>query len=469
MKSKANYLLTLNTLLILLLSPTAFLQDNTDSSNNTFTTQSEVIQELPPLTPIQELLLNDVGYSFIEAYATIRQLYLEDVDDDVILEGAIEGMISALDDPYSYYMEPAAAELENENRSGSYSGIGINLASRSRQDTTTIEVTRINSLGPSKRAGLRRGDIFRKIDNRDVSDMNLDEIVRLLRGEEGTAVVLTMHRPSVKEDIQFVIVREVIDIVAIESTLLPNKVGYINLLSFFNVQVAADFKEKYNELLEQNIKSLIIDLRDNGGGYLYQARDIADLFLDEGSIYWERTSTGMTETKAKKEDSDNTSLPIVLLVNNQTASSSEIFAAALEENNRVYIIGEQTFGKGVASEYYEFRNGGAIQLTMEEWLSPEQNSVSEVGLEPDLIIPDSRYPQVLEIAGTGGIPGQTLQLTLEDGTITEIKVDTDGNFNFSESIDYTDSIPEEISGDAYVDLVGDAILTEAIVYLQSLE
>lgn len=443
--------------------------ESTSTSTDETTFETTTTQELPPLTPLQELLLNDVGYSFIEAFATIRQLYLEDVEDDVILEGAIEGMITALDDPYTYYLGPVETEIENENRSGSYSGIGINLSNRSKQDSTTIEVTRINALGPAKRAGLRRGDIFKVIDNKDVSEMNLDEVVRILRGDEGTAVVLTMYRPSVDEEIEFVIVREIIDIVAIESTLLPNKVGYINLLSFFNAQVSADFTEKYNELLSQDIESLIIDLRDNGGGFLFQARDVADLFLEEGSIYWERTSQDIKETTATKEATDNTSLPIVLLVNSQTASSAEIFALALAENDRVYIIGEQTFGKGVASEYYEFRNGGAIQLTIEEWLSPEQNSVSEEGLEPDLVIADNRYPQIFEIAGTGATPGETLRLTLEDGTTLEIEVEEDGYFNFSESLDYIDELPEEISGDAYVDLVGDAILTEAILYLQSIK
>ncbi len=465
----------------MLLACTALLQETdeqttseSDANSNTtntgsFTTNPEGTQALAPLTPLQELILNDVGYSFIEAFATIRQLYLEDVDDDVILEGAIEGMISALDDPYSYYLEPENAEIENENRSGSYSGIGINLSTKSREESTTIEVTRINSKGPAKRAGLRRGDIFQKIDNKDVTDMNLDEVVRLLRGEEGTAVVLHMYRPTAKEEIQFVIVREVIDIVAIESTLLPDNIGYINLLSFFNVQVAENFKEKYNELLEEDIEALIIDLRDNGGGFLYQARDIADLFLEEGTIYWERTSDDMQETKATQEETDNTSIPIVLLINAQTASASEIFAAALEENDRVYIIGEQSFGKGVASEYYEFRNGGAIQLTMEEWLSPDQNSVSEVGLEPDLFISDSRYPQVLELSGSGAEPNQTLTLTLENGTTIEITTNEEGDFSLSESFDYTDELPEEVTGNAYVDLEGDAILTEAILYLKSLE
>ncbi len=466
-------------LLFLLVTSSTFSQETegaTDNSTDSPTSTTEestsdfvAVPELAPLSPLQELLLNDVGYSFIEAFATIRQLYLEDVDDDVILQGAIEGMITALDDPYSYYMEPATAELENETRTGSYSGIGVNLATKSRQEATTIEITRINALGPSKRAGLRRGDIFKKIDNIDVTEMNLDELVRLLRGDEGTAVVLTMYRPSLDEELEFVIVREIIDIVSIESTVLPDNVGYINLLSFFNAQVAEKFTEKYNELLEQDIEALIIDLRDNGGGYLWQAKDIADLFLEEGTIYWERTSTSLTASDATKEDTDNTTMPIVLLVNGQTASSAEIFAAALDENDRVYIIGEQTFGKGVASEYYEFKNRGAIQLTIEEWLSPDQNSVSEVGLEPDLLVTDSRYPQVLEISGTGGTPGQILKLTKEDGSIAEIKVDEDGFFNFSESVNYLDNLPEEVTGDAYVDLVGDAILTEAILYLKSLE
>jgi len=138
-------------------SPIESTEESPEENPEEFSTT----QELPPLTPLQELLLNDVGYSFIEAFATIRQLYIDDVDDDVILEGAIEGMIAALEDPYSYYLEPLTAELENENRTGSYSGIGINLSNRSRQDTTTIEVTRINALGPAKRAGLRRGDIFK--------------------------------------------------------------------------------------------------------------------------------------------------------------------------------------------------------------------------------------------------------------------------------------------------------------------
>lgn len=444
-------------------------ESNTETSTQETTSEFTNADELPPLTPLQELLLNDVGYSFIEAFATIRQLYLEDVSDDVILEGAIEGMIAALDDPYSYYLEPVEAELETETRTGSYSGIGINLSTRSRQDSTTIEVTRINGQGPAKRAGLRRGDIFKVIDNKDVSDMNLDEVVRLLRGEEGTAVVLKMFRPSTDENLDFVIVREIIDIVSIESTLLPDDVGYINLLSFFNIQVAEDFTEKYNNLLDQGITSLIIDLRDNGGGYLYEARDIADLFLEEGAIYWERTKTTTTSTDATKQETDNTSLPIVLLTNSQTASAGEIFAAALDENNRVYIIGEQTFGKGVASEYYEFRSGGAIQMTIEEWLSPQQNSLSEVGLEPDLYVTDSRYPQVLELSGIGALPGQRLTITLEDGTTMDITANEEGEFSFSESLNYYDEIPEVITGEAFVDLVGDAILTEAIVYLQSLK
>ncbi len=404
-----------------------------------------------------EFLDSPTGRALIQTYGALKSNYLNDVTDEAILEGAIGGMLESLDDPFTYYADPASTARRNEDMAGSFEGIGATLQVYNRQTGKGTEILNVYREGPAWEAGLQRGDIFLEVDGVDVSELTPSEVADLVRGPKGTVVNLVMRRPSSEEPLSFGIARDTISIVSVEATVLPNNVGYLHLTTFANQRLYEQLVEKLEELEAQGVTSLILDLRDNGGGLLNQGILVADEFLSEGDIVFQR-SRGVTQRIASA-DSSAFDLPMVVLVNRNSASASEIVAGALQENGRALVIGEETFGKGVAQTVLPLSDGGQLAYVSFEWLTPLRNSIADKGITPDVLAEDALAPNVISLEGQGAKPGQELQLVVDGEVIGTATADDEGVF---EVVSVGPSRNRsEIQGEALVDLETDSALKVA--------
>ena len=405
-----------------------------------------------------EFLNSPSGQALIQTFGALKSNYLNDVEDDVILEGAINGMLEALDDPFTYYSDPRATTRRNQDLSGSFEGIGATLQTFNRQTGEGTEILNVYRDGPAWNAGLQRGDIFLEVDGVDVSEMTPSEVADLVRGPAGTVVRLQMRRPSEEEPLSFEIERGTIDIVSVESTVLPDEVGYLRLTTFANQRLYEQMVEHLERLEAQGVRSLILDLRDNGGGLLNQGILVADEFLSEGDIVFQR-ARDVTQRIASA-DASAFDLPMVVLVNRNSASASEIVAGALQENGRALVIGESTFGKGVAQTVLPLSDGGQLAYVSFEWLTPERNSISDVGITPDVAAEDSLAPSVISLEGQGADAGQTLELVVDGEVVGQAVADENGDFQLV-STTGGDRNLSETQGEALVDLSTDNALKVA--------
>jgi len=271
-----------------------------------------------------------------------------------------------------------------------------------------------------------RGDVFLEVEGVDVRELTTSEVADLVRGPKGTTVNLVMERPGVQDPVTFNIQRSTIQIVDVSSAMLPNGVGYIALASFNNQRLHDQLVEHLDKLILDGAKSLVLDLRDNSGGLLNQAILIADEFLSKGDIVFQR-SRGVTQRIASA-DQHAYDLPMVVLVNENSASASEIVAGALQENDRALVVGEQTFGKGVAQSVLSLSDGGQLRYVSFEWLTPLRRSIAEKGITPDVYAPDTRYPRTISVDGQGLRDGQTVQLVVDGEVVGEAVSGDDGKF-----------------------------------------
>ncbi len=405
-----------------------------------------------------EFLNNPSGRALVETYSALKQGYLNEVDDNTILQGAIDGMIAALDDPFTNYLEPTAAAREAQDRSGSFEGIGAVLTPRNRQTGEGVEILTVYSGGPAATAGIQRGDIFQVVDGVDVSQSTTLEVVDLVRGPGGTNVSIVMLRPGQEALVSFDIIRDTIQIIDVTSTMLPDSVGYINLRSFGNQRLYDQMISQLDILEDQGLTSLILDLRDNPGGLLSQGVLVADEFLSGGDILFQR-ARGVT-TRYASADATFFDLPLVVLVNKNSASASEIVAGALQENGRALIVGEPTFGKGVAQSVISLADGGQLAYTSFEWLTPNRRSIAKVGVTPDVIATDTRFPNIISVEGQGADPGQEIGIVVDGEIVGSVMADDAGEFDFV-TVGPRPAI-SEIQGEAVVDLASDDLLRLAL-------
>lgn len=408
-----------------------------------------------------EFLETPAARALIQSFGALKSGYLDDVDDDVLIEGAIEGMLGALEDPYTYYKTPDAAARDMQDQSGSFEGIGAVLTSRDRVTNKGVEVLQVYSGGPASEAGVQRGDMFVEVDGIDVSEMTPSEVADLVRGPGGTVVELLLRRPGQEELVSFAITRGTIQIVSVESALLEDGVGYVALTTFANRLVTEQMVAAIDELIADGATSLVLDLRDNSGGFLDQGILVADAFLRSGDIVFQR-SRGVTQRIASA-DAAGYDLPMVVLVNANSASASEIVAGALQENGRALVVGEQTFGKGVAQNVLPLSNGGQLIYMSFEWLTPERRSISAHGITPDVEAFDDRYPQVIAAEGRGARPGQLVEIVVDGEVLGSATADDDGEFvlyTLSES-----RPPSAVQGEAQLDLEHDSALNRAVEVL----
>lgn len=310
----------------------------------------------------------------------IEKKYIGTIDEEKMLESAIKGYVEGLDDEYSEYITKEEMKEYMEETNGKYVGIGVYISNNTQ--TNQIVVLMPMKGSPAEEAGMKSGDIITKIDGVEYKGEDLSKASNALKQEEGTKVKVEILRDN--QTIELEIERKTIKINHVESDVINNSIGYIQI-STFDDGCYDEFKQKIDELKTKNIKSLIIDLRNNGGGIVEEAINIADLFTTKNSTLLITTGKNTEEeiTKAKKDKEID--MPIVILVNENTASASEILTAAIKENcDKVTIVGKTTFGKGVIQTIFTLTDGSGLKLTTNEYYTPKRNKINKIGIKPDV-------------------------------------------------------------------------------------
>ena len=405
-----------------------------------------------------DVLETPAGRALLQVYGALNSGYLNEVEETSLLEGAIGGMLESLDDPYTSYVNPKQAEQEVENRSGSFQGIGAVLQARNQTAGTIVQVINVYQGSPADDAGVKIGDIFVEIDGKNVRDATTDEIVSLVRGPEGSDVRLGLRRPGERKPVRLNVTRGSIDIIDVESTVLPQNVGYVSISSFANERVFDQLDAALVSLTEQGVGALVLDLRNNGGGLLDQGIRVADEFLSEGDIVFQR-ARGVTQRLAEA-DSASFDLPLVVLVNRNSASASEIVAGALQDNGRAKVVGETTFGKGVGQSVISLPNGGQLIYLSFEWLTPNRTSINKKGITPDVVVDDALVPEALSLEGQGAEAGQKIEILVDGKKLGNAEIDADGNFTFFQPFDQPQD--SAVQGEAVVNLGSDPALQTAL-------
>lgn len=330
---------------------------------------------------------------FIESLTQIQQVYVdgEKIKGKKLIYGAIKGMLNSLD-PYSQFLDPQEyKELQSET-SGSFGGLGIEIAIR--KDILTV-VAPIDKT-PAQKAGIKSGDRIIKINGENTKDITLLEAVRKLRGQKGTQVIITISREGVKEPYDVTITRDIINIISLWKHILDDGTGYIKLRNFAE-KTAGDLEKALLELEAQKIKVVILDLRNNPGGLLTTSVDVANCFLKEGSliVYTDGRLKAQNMRFVASKKQNICELPIVVLVNKGSASASEIVTGAIKDNKRGVIVGAQTFGKGSVQTIYPLSDESGIKVTTAYYYTPSGVCIHEKGILPDVAVEEKEISEII--------------------------------------------------------------------------
>lgn len=308
----------------------------------------------------------------------IDQYYLGEVDESKLEQGAIKGYIDGLDDPYTEYISKEDMKEYMENTMGNFVGIGIYMVKNT--DSNKIQVLAPIKNTPAEKAGILPGDLIVSVDGVQYTADDMSIASTKIKGEEGTSVKLEILRDA--ETLNFEIKREGIKVNPVEGKVIEKNIGYIEFSSF-DEETANDFKSKYEELQKQGIQSLIIDLRNNGGGIVDEALKIADYIVEKNSIILYEVDKNDNEKVKKSTDNPIVNVPIVVLTNGNTASASEILAGALKDLEKAKLVGTKTYGKGVIQQIMTLGDGSGLKITTEKYLTPNRVEINKVGIEPD--------------------------------------------------------------------------------------
>lgn len=325
---------------------------------------------------------------FWRVWETVQKKYVEQPVDDVSLfHGALTGLVDSLNDPYSVYMPPQQAEAFSNDLKGEFGGIGAEIGIK--EDRLVVVAPLADS--PAERAGLRARDFILEIGATSTVGMTVEEAVSLIRGPKGTEVVLSVLRPdNGEEPMHFTIARDTIVVKSVRAetkqTPLGSSVAYIEVRQF-NEETVPLFDKAIREQLLKKPRGIILDLRSNPGGYLDAAIDVAGSWLGSDIAVIERKTGGLEESFRSNRTARLFGIPTVVLVNGGSASGSEIVAGALQDLGHATLVGEKTFGKGSVQDYEELPDGGALKLTIAEWLTPNKRAINKVGIAPDIEVP----------------------------------------------------------------------------------
>ena len=311
----------------------------------------------------------------------LENTYLRDMNEDDMIEGAIKGYVSGVGDKYTQYLTKEDMQDLMEATTGNYVGIGVYMVTST--EVNGVVIVGVIEDSPAEQAGIQVGDVITKVDDVDYIGKKSEDVSNAIKGQEGTNVKVTVMRDS--KEIDFNITRKSIKVKTVESDVIENNIGYIKISSF-DVGTGNEFKENYNKIKNQNIKGLIIDLRNNGGGVVAEALSIADTMVEKGKVLLITTDKDGKEKIDKASENPIIDVPVVILVNENTASASEILSGTLRDDCGYKIIGTNTYGKGVIQSIFTFKDGTGIKVTTNEYFSPNHNVINEVGIKPDIEI-----------------------------------------------------------------------------------
>lgn len=314
-----------------------------------------------------------------EVWRYIDESYVDDINQEKLGQGAAKGVVDAIGDPYSRFMAKKDFEFLNEETHGSFFGVGIELGMK--DDFLTV-VTPIEGT-PGFRAGIKSGDVIVKIDGKSTEGMSIDKAISLIRGPKGSPVTLTIAREDQKGMKDYKIIRDEIVMPNVSARLLEDKIGYIHL-HMFNEKTAEVVKEKIDDLLKQGMNAAIIDLRNNPGGLFEESIDLASMFIEEGTIVSIIGKDTPPETFSAYGDAYD--FPIVVLINEGSASASEIFAGAIQDYDRGRVVGKKSFGKGVIQTVFDLSDGSGLTLTTAKYYTPKGRSIHKKGIKPDVTV-----------------------------------------------------------------------------------
>lgn len=317
----------------------------------------------------------------------INEVYIGEANDEDLKEYAIKGYVAGLNDVYSEYFTAKEMKEFTEETLGNFVGVGINMIKDIEKNAIVIYSTIKNT--PAEAAGLKTGDVITAVDGQKVSGEDFENIANMVKGKEGTKVKLTILRDG--QEKEYEIERKTIEIIEVSSEMISDNIGYLSLTSF-DGNAAEQFEKECEDLKNKGAKSLIIDLRNNGGGLVEEATKIGDLFTNKDETLLIQTDNQGKEIVTKAEKDKSIDMNVVVLVNKYSASASEILASILKDNvDKASIVGTKTYGKGVIQTLFQLADGSGLKLTTNEYFSPKHNKINKIGVEPDVVVEDKEF------------------------------------------------------------------------------
>jgi carboxyl-terminal processing protease len=398
---------------------TPLLQDTEKSPTDTPTKEVELPENHPTPRPTTESIapsedLETLFKPFWETWDIVSDQFVDQpLDHQALMRGAIEGMLEALDDQHTSFMDPDQFQQANIPLEGEYEGIGAWV------DPDQEYLTIVSPIpgSPAERAGLEPGDQVIAVDGEDMTGIDGNLVIRRVLGDAGTDVTLTIRREGVLEPFDVTITRERITISSVDYRMLEEDIAYIQLLRFAD-DTRDELREALQDVLADNPTGLILDLRNNGGGFLNSAVEVASEFIADGVILYEEYGDGTRREFEALQGGLATEIPMVVLVNEGTASASEIVAGAIQDYNRAPLVGVTTFGKGSVQNWVSLSNNqGAVRVTIARWLTPDERQISQIGLEPDYqigVLTEADVEAGMDAESLGLEPEQVVILSEDD-------------------------------------------------------
>lgn len=324
-----------------------------------------------------------------------EKFYFEASDDQEREEYIYKGIMQSLDDPYSVYYTPEEYADMMETSTGSYEGIGVSI--QQNVETKTLTIVRVFQGSGAEEAGMLPKDIITGVNGRTLNGEDVSEVVTWIKGEPGTTVDVTVYRPSTEEELTLTIERRTIENSTVSHRMMDNLVGYVEVTEFYE-KTAEQFGIALQDLKSQGMTSLIIDLRNNPGGYVDVATNMCNQILSEGTIVYTEDRDGNIMERYEADSNESLDIPIVVLVNGNSASASEIFAGCLKDHGKATLVGTTTFGKGIVQQVIPLTDGSAVKLTIAKYFTPNGNDIHKIGIEPDVVVElpeELRYEPVI--------------------------------------------------------------------------
>ncbi len=357
----------------------------------TETANQPASQSLRLPDPATQLPLDDLR-KFTEVFDRIKKTYVEEVDDRTLLNNAIKGMLSGLD-PHSAYLEASAFEDLQENTSGQFGGLGIEVG---MENGFVRVITPIDDT-PAQKAGVEPGDLIIKLDDKPVKGMSLDDAVNMMRGKPGSKIVLTIVRESETAPIEITVIRDIIKVTSVKSATLEPGIGYVRITQF-QASTGDDFSKTITKLKAENngkIDGLVLDLRNNPGGVLQAAVAVCDALLNEGLIVYTEGRIKSSQLRFSATPGDELDqAPVVVLINGGSASASEIVAGALQDQRRAVVMGTQSFGKGSVQTVMQLTEENGLKLTTARYFTPGGRSIQALGIVPDIEVKRGKFTEL---------------------------------------------------------------------------